>query len=281
MSVGFLALVYENADRGGRARLLGVPAESRYSAINATVLKDWDLYDQVSSVSLYAATRGTSNMLLFEHDAFSGSFRQLVYSQSAGSIASNLADHSFNDKASSVLLIGSDDGAEFRVSFRDLFLQQWRDLIDPALGDRASRQGDPVMTWEMFPAAIDHLDPNRTYLKIHQNLRIDVSAWPDYDASITYHIELYRDTAGHPRGWTARWAYWVEAGLKSDEIGDALEPQVIDGADLVQARLDDSFNDIQVELRDLYLLPGSQRTPFGEGMNAGDTHEDTTIVFVV
>ena len=200
MAVSFLAVVYEHTNRKGRARLMGLPNGNRYRAFNIDDLEEWDLQDLISSADVYGTGSGAANLLLFEHDGYRGAFRQLVRRQASGPTSANLTDVGLNDKVSSILLVRSAEDDEFRLSFRDLFLQEWKDRIDPALGSQATRQGDPVMTWEMFPEDVSFLSSTRTYLKIHQNLRIDVPWWPDYDASITYHIELYRNAAGRPRG---------------------------------------------------------------------------------
>ena len=177
------------------------------------------------------------------------------------------------------MLVTANKGFEVRLSFRDLFLQKWKDEIDPLLGGDANRIGDPTLTWAMFPQGVSHLDPNRKYLKIHQKLNINVPWWPDYEATITYHLYLYLTGSGQLRGHVARWAYWVEGGIKSGQIADRLEPTVISGMGNLNARLGDeleAFSSFNFE--DLFYLPGNQTSRRSTGAWSGWTTSDVTIV---
>ena len=185
----------------------------------------------------------------------------------------------FDNTATSMLLIAANRDFEFRLSFRDLFLEDWRTILDAQLsGSEASRNGDPTITWEMFPENVSYLDSSRTYIKIHQRLRIELSWWPDYDASLTYHLYLYLDGANRIRGHVARWAYWVEGGIKSGGIADELEPKVISGMGTLNDELGSRLDGLTTAFADMYYLPGTQRLLAGTGVIPGSTFSDVTLV---
>ncbi len=169
-----------------------------------------------------------------------------------------------------------------------MFLQHWK-TTDARLGSKAKRKGDPTLTWTMFPQGVSHLNPARRYLKISQRLQIIISAWPDYDARITYHFHLFLDNAGRLRGNVSRWHYWVEGGIKSGAIADQLEPSVIAGMKKLNEKLDEQLGNIAFTFSDVYLLPGRQ-IPSGSsfavmspatGVTTGSTLGDGAIVLQV
>ena len=284
MSISVLATVFEHVNRGGVARLLGVGASQRYHAFPSADLQWLDMYQRISSTSLFGAPAAdptlifvnTKPILGLDLGGFHGQFLQLRNSGSGERVV-NLTDHSFNDRTTSLLMVATGRGSEFRLSFRDVFLDTWRSVLDGELaGSQASRNGDPTLTWEMFPQGISYLNSNLTYLKIHQRLDIELDWWPDYDASITYHIFL-RASGGNLQGWVQRWAYWVEGGAKSDDIADALEPKVIAGMNTLNAQLSSrlaAFNGLGID--DIYYLPGRQLSP--TETISGWTTSDVTIV---
>lgn len=131
----------------------------------------------------------------------------------------------------------------------------------------------------MFPEGISYLDPSRMYLKVHQKLDIELDWWPDYKASITYHLFLYRDGSGHLKGHVARWTYWIEGGAKADDIEDVLKPAVIAGMTEINNQLATQLNALSsVTIADLYYLPGRQLSAAPTGALSGWTLNDVTIV---
>jgi len=284
MSVSVLSTIFEHANRGGDARLLGVGNSQRYHAFPASDLQWIDMYRRISSASLFGAANADPILIFVDTNPFqwldlggyTGRFLQLGNSGSGERVV-NLTDHGFNDRTSSLLMLAGGRGTEFRVSFRDRFLDTWREVLDNELaGSEASRDGDPILTWEMFPQGISHLNPSLTYLKIHQSLDIALNWWPDYKASITYHIFLHA-TGGNLRGWVQRWAYWVEGGSKSDDIAEALEPKVISGMNTLNDNLNtrlSAFDGFGID--DVYYLPGRQLS--ATDTKTGWTTEDVTIV---
>jgi hypothetical protein len=279
MALAFSGFLYSGDNRSGYSMLVGVGKADRYNPIHAYQLSNAGLYAHIESVELLTTQDAGANLVMLKNDDFSGPFAQVSDARSGGDWWWDVWGH-----IGSVLLIaGNKQGKnEIRVSFRDQFLDQWKTFLDNKLqGGRASREGDPTLTWEMFPESISYLDPNLAYLKVYQPLHISMPwYWSDYAASMTYHIYLYIDGGRHVRAWGARWAYWVESGAKAGRIGDELGPQVSDGLGTLQDQLNQPLRSLDAlgSASDVYYLPGRQLASIGTGGIGGNTVDDVTIV---
>lgn len=288
MSTAMLSTVFTGANQTGTGRLFGVSSSERYHAVPTTEMIASSIFRNLSSATVFSSTRADATLILcrpllptFPMGDYNGFFLQLTNRRNAGSEldVNSFSGQSFNDLTENMLLVAANKDAEVRLSFRDLFLDQWKTILDGQLaGSEAKRDGDPVLTWEMFPVGISHLDSSLTYLKIHQPLDIVLDWWPDYDASITYHLFLFIDGGGRLRGHVARWAYWVEGGIKSGGIADKLEPKVIAGMDTLNAELAKQLDALSFTFSDLYYLPGNQTSRAPTGALTGLTFGDVTIV---
>jgi hypothetical protein len=279
MALEFLGTLFAGDNKTGASRFVGVGHADRYNPVTAGELTGSGLYANIHSADLFTTAEADGNLVFLKNDDFSGAFAQASDAASVGDAWWHISGHI----GSVISVAGNRKGKhETRLSFHDQFLSQWTTFLDSALaGSRASRQGEPTLTWEMFPATISYLNPDHTYLKIYQPLHISMP-WPfsDYAASMTYHIQLFVDGSHHLRAWGARWAYWVESGIKAGHIGDSLEPQVRDGlttlVNQVNAKI--SVLDALGSMSDVYYLPGKQLTRIGTGFITGNTNDDVTIV---
>jgi hypothetical protein len=286
MSTSFLATGYEHINRGGNARLFGVGKQSRYNPIRESLLGQLTFDSVMSSIDVTASSTNEANVILFANSLsgwffplgdFGGDFVSVGCAKGGPNQFANLTDHAFNDRTRSVLVANAWSRPEFRVSFRDQFLDTWNQTLDQEMGGDASRKGDPLMTWAAFPESVSYLDPNQIYLEISQALNINVPNWWDYDASITYHLFLYLDAGGRLRGYVQRYAAWVEGGWKTDEIWDQFWPKVGQGAAKVDQKLAQTFGALPA-FAGFYYLPGRQLSPFS-GVRTGTTWDDVTLVF--
>jgi hypothetical protein len=288
VSTAFLSVGYEHINRGGASRLFGVGQSSRYNTIRESQLGQLSFDGIMSSIDVYASPNSVANVLLFANGLsgwwfslgdFAGDFVNVGAAKGGSTHFENLTDHGFNDRTHSLLVVNTAKGPEFRVSFRDQFLDSWNTTLDAQLGSSASRKGDPLMTWAAFPENVSYLDPGQIYLEISQQLNINIDWWPDYDASITYHLFLYLDGAGKLHGYAQRWSAWVESGVKSGEIMDQLWPKVESGVATLNARLAQRFASLP-NFKSFYYLPGRQLAP-ATGVETGTTWDDVTLVFEI
>lgn len=288
MSLSVLSSVFTGNNQSGTGRLIGVGRTPRYNRISSGLMSSLGIRQALSSATVYASSTADATVIMFAPllpffggPDYTGRFLQITNRRNAGSEfkVDRFSDFGFNNMATSILVAAPNRGTEFRMSFRDLFLAQWRAQIDAQLTDGARRNGDPTLTWEMWPNGINHLSSDHMYLKVHQRLRIELSWWPDYDASITYHLFLFLDGGGRLRGHVQRWAYWVESGIKASSIGDRLRPAVIAGMDKINDELAAQLDPFSgFSFRDLYYLPGNQTTRPPTGVLSGFTTSDVTIV---
>lgn len=287
MSLSMLASVFTGTSQTGTGRTFGVSTSARYNAISESSMISNGIFRNLSSATVFTSSTRDATVLLFQPfvsfismGSYNGLFVQLTNPRSSGpELDVNSFPSGFNDSATSAMLVAANKSAEIRLSFRDLFLNQWRTTLDNLLaGSQARRDGDPTLTWEMFPAGISHLNSSRMYLKIHQPLDIVLDWWPDYRASITYHLFLFLNSSNRLQGQVARWAYWVEGGIKSGEIASRLEPQVISGMSTLNSQLASQLGGLTFTFTDLYYLPGRQLSPAARGVSTGNTFSDVTIV---
>lgn len=287
MPLSMLSTVFTGSNQTGAGRVFGLGKSHVYHAIGRSDMSSSGILNDLSSATVFSSSDCDATLLLFGPTSssdpdYTGTFQQITNRKDAPHELDVNLPSAINDKAASMLLVGANRGIEIRQSFRDLFLARWNSTLDAQLhGSQARRQGNPVLTWEMFPKGISYLDSSRRYLKIHQPLKIVLDWWPDYNANITYHLYLYLDGGKRLRGYVARWAYWVESGIKSGAIAKSLEPKVISGMSTLNSQLNDQFNTITFQFSDLYYLPGRQMSRAPTGMISGTTWDDTTIVLVL
>ena len=279
MSLYALATLFSGSNQTGSSRLLGLGSSDRYRPDVASDLQSAGLYNSVASGELICS-QADLNLVLFQNDDFSGSFFQLSKSRDDGN-----ASYWHTGSAASALLIASNrrNTNETRLSYSDLFHSEWDSFLDGQLaGTQVSREGEPLLTWRMFPTNDQWLDSRQTYLRIHQPLHISIDWWPDYSASMDYHIVLYVDGSQHLRCWVADWECWVEGGAKNGRIHSDLDPKVAAGMTALQNQVNTRLQQFDAlgAVKDVYYLPGRQLSSIGTGTLGGNTNDDVTIVVV-
>ena len=280
MSLYALATLFSGPNQTGSSRLLGLGSSDRYRSDVAADLQAAGLYNSVASGELICH-QADLNLTLFQNEDFTGDFFQLSEGRDSGDVG-----FWHTGPAASALLTTSNarNTRETRLSYADLFRNDWEAFLDAKLaGTQVSREGDPLLTWRMFPTDDQWLDSSQVYLRVHQPLHISIDWWPDYSASMDYHMVLFVDAGQHLRCWVADWECWVESGAKRGRIHSDLDPQVAAGIpdlqDHVNARLQQL--DALGSIRDVYYLPGRQLAPIGTGAGfGGNTGDDVTIVIV-
>ncbi len=297
----FVSTASVDNNQGGNFQLYSLPVDTRYAHISKSDLQNGGFLRAYSSATVYRSFRGEATMIFLDNfytlvklssgqvwaywggPDYSGKFLQLtnVLNERAFTV-DRFSDSAFDNQAASIILVDAGH-TSLRFSFRDLFLNEWKTSIDKKLaGTTATRNGDPILTWEMWPVGYNELNPGLCYLKISQLLNVELDWWPDYKASMTYHIYLFVDGQGNLQGSVARWGVWVEDGIFHDSIKDDLQPKVISGVDTINQKLANELAKYSgITFKDLWYLPGRQvRYPTGNVMT-GTTTDDVTIVVTV
>lgn len=291
MALSTLAILHSGNNQNGYARLFGLARDERYRVVRSDSLMSYGLHRNIGSATIFSSNTADANVILFSPDGlrsgFYGNWLQLTNRKGSGNEleVDSMYLSGVGKETTDLLFVSTSKGPEYRFSFRDMFLDKWINIVD-SLGDslkgghKVKRDGDPFLSWVMWPQNTSYLDPNRRYLVIHQNLKIDVNNWPwDYDASITYHIYLYLDNNGSIRGHIARWAYWVDQGTLGGVIKDQLGLATRSGMETLNEELTKQFALFSgFKFNDLYYLPGNQIDRPPTGIMFGNGVHDVTIV---
>jgi hypothetical protein len=285
-----LALVFTDTYQRGTGQLLAVGTSSRYDRVSSDTMLDWGFDSRgPMSVTVYSSSTADAHLILFgprrntSAPAYTDRFIQITNRKNSDSeldVGSFMPIRSDMGVVSSMLLVAANRRAEVRQSFKDLFFQKCRDIIEDSLTHGAEFFTDPILTWEPWPSGIPYLDPNTCYLKVHQELSISLHCWPHYSASITYYIHLYLDRSDLLRGYVAYGDYWIEGGVKHDDIEDNLVPEMRSCATTLNSELVTQLNNAfgGAQYSDIYFLPGDQVSPPQTGVTTGRTIADVTIV---
>lgn len=279
MGLETIGYVYTGPDQTGRSMMIGIAQGDRYYPEDGQALGRDGFFDQIHSGSLQSSPRKDVSITLFWTQYFDANFLQMTSHQSDGGFTF------WCDPIRSFLITTSSPGGagEVRVSYRDMFVQQWKTFIEAAIEGDGRRNVEPIINWEMFPAYSPYLDRHHTYLKVHQELLV-FTPWPypDYHVSLDYWIYLFPSGRG-VRCTIPQYAWWVEGGALTDRIRDKFVPKVIEGA----AKLRDKLNEqlaqfdglIPNGVHDVYYQPGRQLQSAQD--TRGLTTDDVTIVIAL
>ncbi|MEO7143303.1 MAG: hypothetical protein ABI165_07335 [Bryobacteraceae bacterium] len=278
MSLLATALLYSGPNQTGASLLTGIGSGDRYGLIPNSLLSSRGLIDSIASGRLDCSAADL-NLVMFHNNDYTGQFFQISLSGTQGETT-----FWHTGQVNSALLIASNNSGanEHRIGFVGIFRAEWDSFLDHQLqGSQVTRDVDPLLTWQMFPASDQWLSSNLTYLRIHQPLHVHMPwYWPDYQASVDYNVELYVTSDNHLRAWVADYEWWVESGAKSGQIGAKLDPQARAGMSALQTELNQKLTETDLfgAVKAVYYLPDRQLSPIGTGTFGGDTGNDITIV---
>lgn len=287
MTLSALTVVNRDTNRTGAVALYELCDSERYRRVSFNDLAGDGLLFDISSGSLYSAGGGAALVMISSpFPGYEGSFLQMS-SVGAGTnlVDNDLGAQGFDNVTTSMLLIGTNRGPETRLSFRAIFLDEWKVLLDDALaGTDVVANGDPLLTWKMFPSPSSvPLAPDLSYLHVFQALDVSVHVGPlityHYPAGIGYYIFLYVDSKKRLKAFVAGYEVWVQGGFYHDDIVKALEPKIALGVATLDSKLAAKLAAFSgISLEDVYYLPGDQtRTPV-PSVIVGSTFDDVTIV---
>jgi hypothetical protein len=290
MAISVLAGVFTGNNQSGKGRLVALGSTPRYNRFPSKLMLSMGIHQDLSSATVYSSLTADATLILFRSPLpslvlpeYSGNFLQITNRKGSSSEldVNSFSPYGFNNMATSMLAVAPWKGSEYRVSFRDIFLTKWISIIDKKLPSEAKRDGEPLLTWEMWPTNVSGLSSTKCYLRIHQPLDIELHCWPDYKASITYHVYLYLDGNDKVCASVARSDYWIESGAKHSDIKAQLAPAVKSGQATLNAELDKKLDEFKnLTFSEIYFLPGKQTSRPPTGVLLGSTFSDVTIVLV-
>lgn len=266
---------FKHADFGGYSESFTLNNDFRYWRIKFGS----QLRNEITSMRAKAYSGRNGHVYGFTNNDYLGEFASLNMAEGWTCWWSNVGG-SLNDDIESALLINRNK-SEFTLELKDQISEPFKSKLDAKLaGTQAKRKGDPRVYSLFWPS----FDPTRKFVRVEQDLTVELDWWPDYDARIQYDIYLYLNSNGKLQGYVA-WAHtWVEGGIFSNRIKNELHPKVVAGAaDLtaeIQAKLSlfSSFT-----FRQVYLLPGSippMPPPSANFGRIGNSADDATLVLV-
>ncbi|MAG97595.1 MAG: hypothetical protein QF797_12960 [Alphaproteobacteria bacterium] len=242
-----------------------------------------DLGNEITSLRANAYSGTGGNVYGFSERDFLGSFASLNMAQGWTCWWSNVGG-AMNDDIESALLVNRNSN-ELRIGMAEQITDPFIEGLDEEIEDtQVSRQGNPRIYSVFWPS----YDPTRKFVRIEQDLRVELDWWFDYDAQVQYDIYLFLDDNGAVNGNVAATNCWVEGGIFSGGILDDLCPRLEAGAETLTEQLQDQLAVVNFlaalggyNFTRLYLLPGSDpvmpppSTNFGR---IGNATEDSTLV---
>ena len=165
---------------------------SRYFRLDQQQMMENDLFVSVRSAVVYGSHVATPTLILFMFpknfpqwkQSFSGPYVQISNRRNSGRQYAISHLGAYDRHSSSLLFVPTRRKQEYRASVRDMALEDWREVVDQMMGSGGShREGDPWITWKMWPRNQEYLDPALCYVTIHilRHLalsRAGLSAWP-------------------------------------------------------------------------------------------------------
>lgn len=263
------------------------PPAYRYTGISYDHIKQNNMNNAISSLKTDSWEEDhRMTTILFDDKRFKGKFVALWGSYPERNIP-DLNLQNFNDKTSSMIMVYPDIIKEYYpIWIGDLARDEATEIIDQELetaiqsrGIAASRRGDLVFTWEMWP----DWAPYKTFVQVDIPIEIGIALWPDYDATISYYISFYIDNQHRLRGYVDMTSVWVEGGWFTGSIID----QLCETANSMETtgKIEKGLNEILTELEfhewdRWYLMPGT--APIGHFLvdYSGHTNDDVSLILI-
>lgn len=239
------------------------------------------LGNEISSMrsNAYGGTHG--NVYGFTGKDFLGSYASLNMSEGWTCWWSNVGGQ-LNDDIESAIMVNRNK-SELVIELEALISGPFKTQFDEEIsGTPVSRRGEPKIYSVFWPS----FDSTKKFVRLEQNLRVEKSWWPDYDARVRYDIYLYRTSSGGIGGYV-NWTHtWVEGGIFSNDILDELHPQLVNGGSVLTQEFQSQLVLLSLlsgSIQALYLLPGREPPmppPSSNFGHTGNAKENSTLVLV-
>jgi hypothetical protein len=289
MAIAAVVQIDSGPGQTGSSLTTGLGVGERYGLVTLGDLLSGGVFYSLRSGRMDSSTSNL-NLVLCDMQDFDGNFIQL----SVGREDHTASFEVNGSSAWSALVIASNQAGttETRISFASFFRSKWDAFLDKRLnGTQLSREGEPTLTWRMFPVypptlgdqyyqpGDQYLSSDQTYLHIQQELLVTLPwYWSNYNAVMDYYVELFVKD-GQLQASVAAWYLSVDPGAKSTKIWNMVAPHIKSGMAALQSQLNTEIAGIKAS--DVYLLPGTQLSSLGAGPAlVGNTLNDVTIVVV-
>jgi len=231
--------------------------------------------DFFSSMRAWANDGSRGNAYAFDNIDFTGRFAALNVGGRYSSAWWSYFGDDFNDVVSSSLVVRREpQNKEIEVALRSLVTAQFTSLFDQkAAGTPISRTADPKVYMNYHPS----FAPNNYFATIHQDLNVSIPYWPDYSASVEYHVQ-FNISNGSVQGWVAWVSVWVESGLISGTVFNNIQPPLFNAYSDITAAISSAMALFSDSNADVYLLPGARPDMNQAGFKGN--YDDDVILFV-
>lgn len=252
---------YVDANMSGTAETFTLPDGYRYMGI-------WfgsALANHITSMRASAAG-GLAHVYGFNENNFQGRYASLNMQDGHVSWWS-LQGRDTDDNIESAIVVARYPKGEMVLDLGEQIRPEFVKQFDAkAAGTPVRRNGEPRVFTLFWPGHA----PGKIFVSVEQNLIVDPPDYPwDYAAQVRYDIDVYRTADGSIDAYVYNTYIWVEGGLITGQVMDALKPKMVEGAASLTQALRAKLADLPpVKVKDVYLLPGPKPTSA-----AGDTRD--------
>ena len=286
------SFLYEHSDFKGRSVLGYLGPSSIYSSLRKTSLKNVDLNDRISSLTLDASPgEDRGDCYLFQHDRFLGRFIGIRTNanEPTSEVSVSYVGDSINDRTSSVLLVRRHSSETVRALGDPITKALIGDIVADVKKVESLR-GDPIFTWDMWPTggAYHPNDPDKRFVQVKIPVEIEVNNWFNYDAEIWLWFYLYIAEplvpvfggGGDLRGHLAYYGAWVEGGVISENVKDGIMEALPQKFGDIDSLLDSLLATVNTAgpYKMVYLLPGDQTAFNGAQYLQGHVEDNVSVV---
>jgi len=237
--------------------------------------------DKISSLKCGCSSDEVGGyVMLFQNANFYGNFQNYeIYTPGDTEDDISYVGDGFNDVTSSILIQRRFPNETDRIPLRD-FIDM--DTITGTVNNIAPGQlrssGTPTLTWDLYPTGGngEPNDPQKAFIYLIIPAQANTGQWffgGWYDVQIRYWIYLYVDGNGQLQGYVNWWGYWVQGGLYTNGVASALQNQIPQHLDPVNALVSQAVTLANAggPFSLIYYLPGM-------GGPAGNTNDGVSII---
>jgi hypothetical protein len=263
------ARLYEHANFDGRSsfHILSSSPLRTLKLVPKSALDTLDMNDQTSSLTITATVSEKGGfIILFQNPSYQGRYAMFPCTPGQTNETSQLSSIDFDERTSSAMLVRRFTNECPPIPISNLLGSSFKEAMQDSLGSidvsiGSGRFGtvedvsnlEPIYTWDILP----DFSPSRMYIYVRMPCKMVLESWFDYDFEARLWIYLYIDRGGILRGYVDWYGVWVEGGILSDNIADALMRSLAFTAGSANRPISEALGAWEsISFRRLYYLPG-------------------------